>query len=380
MDSEKRMELYIHIPFCVRKCAYCDFLSFACKDEVKEEYVGALLQEIDTSFTQYDTRDYTVKSIYFGGGTPSVLYARQIESILCKLRNTFSIESDAEITIEINPGTVDEYKLSEYKKIGINRISIGMQSADNRELRILGRIHTYEDFVKCYELCRKVGFDNVNVDVMTALPNQSVKGLHNTLNKVIELGPEHISAYSLIIEEGTSFYEKYGNIEGPVVGEEKERELYHMTRRVLKQAGYYQYEISNFAKKGRESIHNMGYWTHVPYIGFGLGASSYWNDARYKNVSDFETYMNYPGQKEEMTVLTTQDKMAEFMFLGLRCTKGVFERDFEDVFGVDIRTIYGPVIRKLVSEELLDEEDGRIFLTLTGIDYGNYVFSNFLID
>ena len=347
---------------------------------MKEAYIDALLQEINTSFARYDTKDYSVKSIYFGGGTPSVLFAKQIGAVLDKLRSVFKVESEAEITIEVNPGTVDEYKLSEYRKIGINRISIGMQSADNRELKMLGRIHTYEDFLKCFELCRKVGFDNVNVDVMTALPNQSEQTLKNTLDKVTSLGPEHISAYSLIIEEGTPFYERYGNIEGPVVGEEQERKLYHMTRRVLKQAGYYQYEISNFARKGKESIHNTGYWTHVPYIGFGLGASSYFEKTRYKNVSDFNTYLNFPGQKEEMESLSKQDEMAEFMFLGLRCTKGVFTRDFEDEFGVDIKKVYGDVIRKLISEELLEEEDGRIFLTTEGIDYGNYVFSRFLLD
>lgn len=379
MSLKNDLEIYVHIPFCVRKCAYCDFLSFSAKDEVKGQYIEALISEINQANSTYDIKDLNVSTIYFGGGTPTILYADQIDRIMDAIKKQFTIKEDAEITIEVNPGTVDLYKLEKLKKIGFNRLSIGMQSADDTELKMLGRIHDYAEFEKCFEMARKAGFDNVNVDVMMALPNQSVKKLHTTLNKVIELNPEHISSYSLIIEEGTPFYEKYGKIEGPVVGEEKEREMYHMACRVLKQAGYNQYEISNFSKRGRESRHNSGYWRMVPYIGFGLGASSYFGVTRLKNVSDFNLYLTTPTTKSEINELSKKEQMEEFMFLGLRMMQGVYDVDFEEMFSKSIESVYGDVLSKLISEELIENEDGSYRLTRAGIDYGNYVFSRFLL-
>lgn len=379
MSGKQNLEIYVHIPFCQRKCAYCDFLSFPATEDVRISYIDALCQEIDDAHNVYNYRDCIVTTIYFGGGTPSVLYGNQIERILDAIRGAFEVKHDAEITIEVNPGTADSYKLSQFHKAGFNRLSIGMQSANDYELKMLSRIHNYQEFERCYENARKVGFDNINIDVMTALPNQTPDILMNTLRKVTALKPEHISAYSLIIEENTPFYEKYGNIEGPVVGEDMERKLYHMTVDYLAGNGYLQYEISNFAIPGKESRHNSGYWRQVPYLGFGLGASSYFGITRLKNTESLSEYLMTPGYKIEKIELSEKDCMEEFMFLGLRMRKGVFEHDFAEAFSRKIDDVYKDVLAELVRDELIEREGGRIFLTDSGLDYGNYVFSRFLL-
>ena len=382
MTNSGSYEIYVHIPFCVRKCNYCDFLSFAADDEAKESYVKALIDEIG-AYNGYE--GVSAASVYFGGGTPSILKAQQLRRITKALRARFNIASDAEITIEVNPGTASCDKIEEIADIGFNRVSIGLQSVHDDELRMLGRIHDYRQFEECYSWIRDAGFDNVSIDIMTALPGQNAAKLTETLERIIKLRPEHVSAYSLIIEEGTPFYEKYGDIDGPVIGEEEERRLYALTNRLLAEAGYEHYEISNYARPGYESRHNCGYWTGVPYIGFGLGASSFtpisneYEAIRSKNTSNMELYIGgKPHDNSEDVMLTKEELMSEVCFLGLRMRRGVSYDDFFERFGIPLREVYGSQIDKLVRDGLLIGTDDNITLSDMGIDYGNYVFSHFI--
>ena len=390
MTEDKQLELYIHIPFCIRKCNYCDFLSFACDDSKKEAYVRALIEQINRESLDV-SRDCKVISIYFGGGTPSVLKGEWLVDIIQEIKSDFSLSDDCEITIEVNPGTVDMDKLHKLYNAGFNRISIGMQSADDDELRMLGRIHDFAEFESCYANARMAGFSNINVDVILALPGQDEAGLDRTLDKVVALDPEHISAYSLIIEEGTPFYEKYGDIEGPVIGEELERSLYWNCIHKLEKAGYKQYEISNCAKAGYESRHNSGYWTLTAYLGFGLGASSLItngiflknlygeNEVRICNTPEFDEYLMDPCKKAEVTTLSSDESMEEYMFLGMRMRRGICEEDFERRFGVSVENVYAKIINNLICDGLVARDAGWIKLTDKGVDYGNYVFSKFLL-
>lgn len=383
MTDKDNLKLYIHIPFCVRKCNYCDFLSFAADDSVKQKYVDALTEQIEEESILAKKNGYygSVTSVYIGGGTPSCLSGDAIAAIMQKAYECFEIDEQSENTIEINPGTVTADKLKIYKAAGINRISIGMQSTIDKELKELGRIHDYKTFVSCYETVRQAGFDNVNVDVMTALPGQNEELLLTTLNRVIKLQPEHISAYSLIVEENTPFYEKYGDIEGPVIGEKLERKLYTLTTKVLNEAGYEHYEISNYAKSGYASRHNCGYWDRSCYIGLGLGASSLIRgdiDNRIRNTSDMDIYLSDPMKKEEQSSVDKDEAMDEYVILGLRMMKGVCDRDFYEEFNVHLADVYDKTINKYINDGLLRKIEDNIALTDKGIDYGNYVFSGFL--
>lgn len=390
------LELYIHIPFCVKKCNYCDFLSYAAEEDERSAYVDALLTQIrmvgtglvpgcdpeDPDFEERENK-FKVSTIYIGGGTPTVLTKEQIASVLTQVRESFDILSDAEITVEANPGTVDPDKLKCMRDNGVNRLSLGLQSSCEDELKCLGRIHTYEQFEKCFNDARLAGFDNISVDVMTALPDQNEKKLRSTLMKVIEKNPEHISAYSLIVEEDTPFYEKYGDIEGPVVGEEMERKLYYLTREILEENGYMQYEISNFAKPGYEAVHNCGYWKRKHYFGLGLGASSFFDRYRVAGTESISEYFKNPCAFDNVSKLSDNDIMEEYMYLGLRMTEGIsttdFDREFAASMGTDFATLYGKKADKLIAEGLMKEENDRLSLTKKGIDYGNFVFSQFLL-
>ncbi len=279
--GKKPLELYIHIPFCIRKCAYCDFLSAPAAPEVQEAYVGQLLQEIAAS--KKLPEDYEAVTVFFGGGTPGILKGELLCSILRALRDRFSVREDAEITVEANPGTVNRDKLVQYREAGVNRISLGLQSADNQELKLLGRIHTWEQFLESFQLARETGFRNINVDLMSALPGQTTESVHRTLERVLALSPEHISAYSLILEEGTPFYKRYEGHPELLPSEEEERQMYYDTRDRLCACGYEHYEISNFAKPGYACRHNLGYWERTDYKGFGLGAASLLENVRYTN-------------------------------------------------------------------------------------------------
>ena len=317
---KKELELYIHIPFCVRKCAYCDFRSAPAGREVQAQYVDRLLEEIREAAPL--TEDYEVVSAFFGGGTPSILPKEEIGRVMELLHRQFDWKADAEVTIEANPGTVDGRKLDAYRSFGINRISFGLQSADNEELQKLGRIHTWEQFLESYEAARTAGFTNINVDLMSALPGQTRKSWQETLQKVLVLNPEHISAYSLIIEEGTPFYEKYADHPELLPPEDEERQMYYDTKRILSEQGYERYEISNYARKGYACRHNLGYWSRRDYKGFGLGASSLLNSVRSTVQEDLTEYLrgNFAGSNEH---LSEQDIREEYFFLGLRKMEGV---------------------------------------------------------
>lgn len=348
---KKELELYIHIPFCVRKCAYCDFRSAPAGREVQAQYVDRLLEEIQKAAPLAE--DYEVVSAFFGGGTPSILPEEEIGRVMDLLHRQFDWKADAEVTIEANPGTVDGRKLDAYRSFGINRISFGLQSADNEELQKLGRIHTWEQFLESYESARAAGFTNINVDLMSALPGQTQKSWQETLQKVLVLNPEHISAYSLIIEEGTPFYEKYADHPELLPPEDEERQMYYDTKRILAEQGYERYEISNYARKGYACRHNLGYWSRRDYKGFGLGASSLLNSVRSTVQEDLTEYLrgNFAGSNEH---LSEQDIREEYFFLGLRKMEGVDPGPY--------REHYEKLLEELQKQQLLQEKNGRICL------------------
>ena len=366
---KKSLGIYIHIPFCVRKCKYCDFLSGPAGKDIQKRYIEMLCEEIE----QYAKllKERRTDTIFFGGGTPSLLEGEAILQIMEKLRVLGNISENAEISIEANPGTVTKEKLLEWKKAGINRISFGLQSADDEELCRLGRIHTWEEFEENYHLARICGFDNINVDLMSALPGQSVDTWRNTMEKVAALDPEHISAYSLIIEEGTPFYEVYGEHPELLPTEEEERAMYYETKAFLASKGYERYEISNYAKPGYECRHNLSYWERVDYLGLGLGAASLLGDVRKSNQTELDEYLqgNFSGDED---VLDENAAMEEYFFLGLRKMRGVDWTPYQEQ--------YKKTVEKLLDEGLLEMDKDYIRLTELGIDVSNYVLAEFLIE
>lgn len=380
--------LYIHIPFCVQKCRYCDFLSFPAGEDEKADYVTLLCEELEKRSTCFS--DHSIATVYVGGGTPSCLSAEQMNRIFEKVKACYRLQEEAEVTVEVNPGTVEGEKLLAYRDMGVNRLSIGLQSTHDSLLKTLGRIHTLEDFLHTYHGARKAGFDNISVDLMSALPGQNKEMLRTTLEQVIALQPEHISCYSLIVEEGTPFYRMRDQMCFP--DEEEDREMYEMTGRMLTEAGYRRYEISNYAKEGKTSVHNSSYWKRVPYLGVGLGASSFIEEHRFSNPSSMPEYRQMVAaglgkdhlqiwkmaDPDTVTALSKEDCMEEFMFLGLRMMEGVSEAEFMDCFGESVDRVYGAVLSELVRDKLLVRENGRIFLTGYGIDVSNYVFEKFL--
>lgn len=380
--GKKELELYFHIPFCVRKCFYCDFLSAPGDEKGKRNYMEALLTETVGSAFRY--ADYEVVSIFIGGGTPSTVPTDCLEGLMEAVRAHYRLAEGAELTMEVNPGTVSEEVLRRFRRAGINRLSIGLQSADDTELKAIGRIHTWRQFLDSYAAARRAGFDNVNVDIMSALPGQTLSGYRDTLRKVLSLEPplEHISAYSLILEEGTVLFEKYEKGELELPDEDTDREMYQETKEILAQAGYERYEISNYAKKGYECRHNCGYWKRKNYVGFGIGAASLVENVRFHNSADLKAYLAEPlGCREEVQQLGEQEQMEEFMFLGLRMTEGVSCREFARLFGCRLEDIYGEVIRKNIRDGLLQYRSGNRFLALTdrGLDVSNYVMAQFLL-
>jgi oxygen-independent coproporphyrinogen-3 oxidase len=432
-SNTRELGLYIHIPFCLKKCDYCDFLSAPATDEGKAEYIEALLKEIESYRGR--TSGYIASTIFFGGGTPSCIDAEDIARVVEGLRKVFLIdENKLEATIEVNPGTVTRDKLIVYQRVGINRLSFGLQSTDNRELECLGRIHTFEEFKENYRLARELGFTNINIDLMSALPGQTLASWERTLNTVLMLKPEHISAYSLIIEEGTDFYRRYGpGTQGAyeLPDEETDRSMYYKTKSLLEQYGYHRYEISNYAKPGYESRHNNFYWIGTDYLGLGLGAASLLQGVRFSNTSDRNEYLtlcsryekgkypeegnrnteelsfnqscreeeafvtdipgedmdqNEPGMlgdeigiRREVVKLTKEQRMEEFMFLGLRRCEGISQQEFMHRFSVDLTKVYGKVFTELMRKGLLEVSGDNIRLTEYGIDISNRVLSEFLI-
>lgn len=379
MKNNRRipLELYVHIPFCVRKCQYCDFLSGPSDEETKDRYIEALLKEIRAA---EHTEDYEIVSVFIGGGTPSALKAEAIASIMRTLQEQFFFCEDAEVTIEANPGTVDLEKLTIYRNVGINRLSLGLQSTDAEELKLLGRIHSYEEFLKSYEWAREAGFSNINIDLMFAIPGQTGEAWRQHLYQVAELNPEHISAYSLIIEEGTPFAEQ--NLDLP--DEDTEYQMYEDTAEILERYGYRQYEISNYAKQGYMCRHNAGYWQRLEYLGFGLGASSLYRGMRFSNTRRMQEYLKEsrnPDQiRKDVTVLSRNERIEEFMFLGFRMTEGISEKKFEENFDVRLMDVYGDILQKYEETGFVEHIETKWRLTRKGIHVSNHILADFLLD
>ncbi len=410
---KKELELYLHTPFCVKKCSYCDFLSFPADEQTQEAYVEALLSEI--AWYGNVMRDREVTTLYIGGGTPTWLAQEQMDAILNTLGENFEIRRDAEVTIECNPGTVTQSKLQSFRAAGVNRLSVGLQSANDQELKLLGRIHTYDQFIKTYEMARNAGFSNINVDLISGLPYQNLEAFSKSLQSAVRLKPEHISVYSLIIEKGTPFYEEYkfdavrqqaGLPTEALPSEDEVYRMFKMTQYELKEAGYEQYEISNFARPGYACRHNIGYWTRADYLGLGLGAASLIDNVRYSNTRELYDYIRLakeiksvplshfqeetePKKPEPQQGIATnlhaaadpvsrKAQMEEFMFLGLRMNDGVTRADFERFFGMQIEAAYRKEIEELKAQGLLTVSGGRIALTDRGMDLANYVMGKFL--
>ena len=372
--------LYIHIPFCRQKCLYCDFPSWAGKEGQMQAYVDALTAEIQAQGKRYANRE--VISVFFGGGTPTALEIPMLAQLMRAVSESFRGAADAEITTEANPGTLSFEMAAALKKMGFNRLSMGVQAWQNSILRSLGRIHTIEEFLENYHAVRQAGFENVNVDLMFALPGQTMAEWQETLRHIVALKPEHISAYSLILEEGTPFCESYREGELHPVSEETDREMYHWAVDYLAEQGYRQYEISNFARAGRQSRHNCIYWRAEEYLGLGLGAHSYMDGVRFHNGYDLQAYISAEGNplrlREDAERLTEADALAEFMFLGLRLTEGVSFARFRQRFGKEMDAVYGKELRELTELGLLVREKDGVRLSRRGVDVSNFVFERFL--
>lgn len=375
-----RIGLYIHIPFCRQKCLYCDFPSWAGKEGQMQAYVDALTKELRNRGNLYQGKQ--VVSVFFGGGTPTVLEIPMLKQLMQAVFEHWDVAADAEITAEANPGTLGQEMAEALREMGFNRLSMGVQAWQNRLLKELGRIHTIETFLENYQAVRAAGFANVNTDLMFALPQQTLADWQETVREMVALQPEHISAYSLILEEGTPFFDRYEKGELEPAAEELDREMYHWAVDYLAENGYEQYEISNFAKKGRQSRHNRIYWQAEEYLGMGLGAHSYMEGERFHNPYDLQTYIAADGAvsllKEEAETITEEDALAEFMFLGLRLTEGVTFERFRRRFGREMMDVYGEQVTDLVAKGLLEQDETGIRLTKRGIDVSNVVFEQFL--
>ena len=358
--------VYVHIPFCLRKCNYCDFLSSVHTDQEMESYVNVLCEEIKLRGKQFSNR--VVDTLFIGGGTPSILSPKLLEQVLGSIRDNFSFNAQGEYSIECNPGTVDREKLSILYKYGINRLSFGLQATQNSVLKELGRIHTFEQFLSSYEMARACGFSNINIDLMEALPGQSEAEFLDGLKTVVGLKPEHISVYSLIIEEGTKFFETYND--NPPYDEESERNLYWHTHDLLAVNGYQHYEISNYCLPGFECKHNLKYWNREDYIGLGLGAASMIGHERFTNSREWTEYPLFSPETEN---LTHKHELEETMFLGLRKCEGVLLTD-------ELKSVYEKQIHRLINEQLLVMDGQQIKLTNHGLDISNYVMSEFIMD
>ncbi|ELC8364232.1 MAG: radical SAM family heme chaperone HemW [Clostridium perfringens] len=375
-----KISLYIHIPFCAQKCLYCDFPSFARKDHLRKAYIEALNKEIISLREKHNNLE--INTIFIGGGTPSVLEADELECLLKEVAK-LNISKDIEYSMECNPGNLTEEKLEVMKKYGVNRISMGLQAKQDNLLKGLGRIHNYKTFKENFLLAKKVGFNNINVDLMFGLPNQRLNEWEETLREIISLEPAHISAYSLIIEEGTAFYNLYENDKLKLPTEEEERKMYHLAKKILEENGFNQYEISNYAKEGKECRHNLAYWNMDNWIGVGSAAASYIDGKRIKNISSVEKYINSINEKreavEEIINNSKNDNMEEFMFMGLRKINGIDENEFKNRFSMNINDVYGEILNKYIDEGLLIRESGRIFLSEKGIEISNIIMADFLL-
>ena len=374
----KEISLYIHIPFCKQRCFYCDFPTFSGKERFRKDYIEALVKEIEEKCS-----DYLIKTIFIGGGTPSYLEENELEKLLITV-SKLNLSDKLEYSMECNPGTVNEEKLKIMKKYGVNRISFGLQSCNDNLLKTIGRIHTFDEFVENYNLAREVGFNNINVDLMYGLPNLTIEDWKNTLERICDLKPEHISAYSLIIEEGTAFHNLYEKNILKLPSEEDERVMDKLTKEILKANGYHQYEISNFALEGKECEHNKVYWSLKEYIGVGSASSSYIDGSRFSNTTNINDYIEKINNNISVVIdkyeNTIEDEMEEFVFMGLRMISGIDLLRFKKKFGVDINSIYKEVIEKNIKDGLLVVKEDKMFLTAKGMELSNSVMSDFILD
>ena len=373
--------LYIHVPFCAQKCNYCDFNSYKIEEkDQKKNYLISIKKEME--LYKYEFKDKEFTSIFLGGGTPSILTSEELSNLMKNIYSNFNIKKDAEITMECNPGTLDKEKLSNIKSLGINRLSMGLQVTQDYHLKYIGRIHPYEQFEKNYKDAIEVGIDNINVDLMYSLPNQSFDEWKETLNKIINLNPSHISAYSLILEEGTKFYDMYLNKEFEINDEEVDISIYNYTIDTLYKNGYHQYEISNYAKEGYECKHNIVYWKCDNYLGLGPGASGYINNYRYNNICDIKEYNKFLADNKkpisEKNILSKKDEMEEFIFMGLRMNNGINLDEFYEKFNVNFKHKYNNILDKLKNLNLIIEQNNNIALTQRGRELSNTVFIEFI--
>ena len=372
--------LYIHVPFCVQKCNYCDFNSFKIKGNDKKEYLNAIEKEMKLYCDEFKNKQFD--SVFFGGGTPSILNIEELKRLVGSVFKNFNIKETAEVSMECNPGTINKEKLIHMKELGINRLSIGLQAIQNHHLKYIGRIHSYEEFEKNYLEAKEVGFDNINIDLMYALPNHKKEEWKESLDKIISLNPSHISAYSLILEEGTKLHEMYDNEEFSLLDEDTDIEMYNYTINKLKENGYNQYEISNYSKEYKECKHNIIYWKCDNYLGLGPGASGYIGDIRYNNISDLNEYNHKISQNikpiEEETILSEKDKIEEFIFMGLRMNEGISLKVFKERFSISIEDIYKEPIEKLIDSKLLELDKDNLKLTQKGREISITVFIEFI--
>lgn len=377
MENKKKLSLYIHIPFCKQKCFYCDFPSYASIDYLREDYVKALCKEIEGKAI-----NYKIKSIFIGGGTPSYLETKEIAKLL-KTISKLDLEEGLEFTMECNPGALAEEKLKTMIDGGVNRISMGLQAVQNSLLKDIGRIHTFKEFTGNFNLARKVGFKNINVDLMFGLPNQSFDEWKESLEIIASLNPEHISAYSLIVEEGTAFYKLWEKNKLILPSEEDERRMYSETKEILKAKGYHQYEISNYSKEGYECYHNKVYWKSMNYLGLGSASTSFIDGKRIKNIENVKAYID--GIMDDKSIVleenenSKEDNIEEFVFMGLRMIEGISKEEFKKRFKLDIYEIYNKEIKKNIENGLLLDVDDRLKLTEKGIEFSNLVMSDFIL-
>ena len=382
MFEIKKIGIYVHIPFCKQKCYYCDFVSYAKCEEKVEKYIQALKKEIEKE--SKNKKEYIINTVYIGGGTPSFIDEKYIKEILTTIKENYSIVNEAEITIEVNPGTVNEEKLQLYKEIGINRLSIGLQSTKNKLLKEIGRIHTYEEFLECYNLARNVGFENINVDLMLGLPNQKIIDVEESLKEIIKLNPNHISFYSLIVEENTPIDKMLEEGQIKLPDEEIERSMYWRAKQILEENNYIHYEISNFAKEGCESKHNLNCWNQEEYLGFGVASHSYIDNKRYSNTDYIEEYVNNINEddlnknREICEIQTEEEKKKEYMLLGLRKIEGINVQEFKNKFVDNPIYVFHNELEKLVNQNLIEIDLNQIKLTAKGLDFANIVWEEFV--
>ena len=369
----KPIGIYIHIPFCVRKCNYCDFCSRAVDDDLKNRYIASLKAEIESYRRE---RKIVADTVFIGGGTPSLLSGEAFSSVMASIRKSFDVTDGAEITVEVNPKTLDSEKIKSYKACGVNRISIGLQSIHENELKMLGRIHSYSDFLNTYHMLRSEGFDNINVDLMYGIPEQTRGSFEKTLDAVIALNPEHISCYGLIIEEGTPFYEKRESL--PLPDEDAECDMYESAHRKFTDAGYNHYEISNYAKDKVLCRHNLKYWRDEEYIGIGLAAHSYFDGVRFSNTSDFAEYFESVSKYRELERESKGKDPLEYAMLALRLSEGLSISEYRRIFGKEFAAEKKELLDSYIKKGLMKLEDERLSFTYKGFYVSLAILSELL--